>query len=127
MKHTSMATLSTVVLVALAAPAAAHADETVSYGRAGGPVGAEAIADVSSRATVSTATEVSNYPGIAGGLVGAERIEYVMTNAKPSSAMQSASYPGIAGGPVGSDRITWLFHGLPSAPAPLAASGNLKK
>ena len=127
MTRNTLATLSTLVLAALSAPMAAHADDIVWYGRAGGPVGADAIAYISSRATVSAATKVSNYPGIAGGPVGAERIAYVVANAKPSSAKQFASYPGIAGGPVGSDRITWLFHGQQSAPAALAASGSLKQ
>jgi hypothetical protein len=127
MTRNTLTTLSTLVLAALSAPMAAHAEEIVSYGRAGGPVGADAIAYVSSRATVSTATKGSNYPGIAGGPVGAELIEHVVANAKPSSATHYASYPGIAGGPVGSDLITWLFHGQQSAPTALAASGSLKK
>ena len=125
MKRISLPTLSAVALVALSALGSAHGAELVSYGRAGGPVGADRIQYVVANAERSSASRVVDYSGIAGGPVGAERIRHVVDTAKPSSATQVATYPGIAGGPVGSDRIEWLFNGHNSRKPTLSVESGL--
>jgi hypothetical protein len=110
MKRTSLKRLSAVAVVTLSAVTSAHAEELTSYGRAGGPVGAERIRYVATRPQVSLPEEAVAHPGIAGGPVGADRIRYVVATARKSTWPHPAAYPGIAGGPVGADRILWLFH-----------------
>lgn len=110
MKRTSLTTLSAVALLVLSAVASAQGEGPVSYGRAGGPVGADRIHYIAANAEPSSADRAVEYAGIAGGPVGADRIRHIVDTSKPSTATQVAAYPGVAGGPVGSDRITWLFN-----------------
>lgn len=89
--------------------AAAAADEGV-YGRAGGPVGADAISQVARDARpagTNSGGYAANVYGHAGQPVGAEAIEYVVKRARRSMAgdRQMDAYVGRAGGAIGVDRI----------------------
>ncbi len=89
--------------------AAAVADEGV-YGRAGGPVGADAISQVARDARpagTKSESHASIVYGHAGQPVGADAIEYVVKRARRSMAgdRQMDAYFGRAGGAIGVDRV----------------------
>lgn len=97
-----------VSVVALASAAALAAEQGVSYGRAGGTVGADRIAQlaaVKSGGSAQTA-DLSNWYGRAGGVVGSERVQQV-------AAMKIAPVKVYAADPNKPPRVVYGRAGVP--------------
>ena len=100
---TSVVALGSVVV--LFSAAALAAEQTVSYGRAGGSVGADPIQQFAvMKGSSSTQTvDLSNWHGRAGGMVGSEQVEHL-------AAMKAApvkAYAADATKPRDSSPETW--------------------
>jgi len=111
-RNVSLGTLSAALLLALATVNLARADEQ-SFGRAGGPVGAELISKVVRSATtpVRHGSTFDKVYGNAGGRVGSDAIEFVARTAQPSKApAELLALFGRAGGPLGPMAIRSTSH-----------------
>ena len=120
MKRVSSRSVATLTLVctALLAPGWLLGPDTTApgkdpyanwYGRAGGPVGADAISAVSRGASPAPASTQVQWYGRAGTPEGADAIEalsHVTPETLPPNAFEG--WYGNAGGLQGSDRVTYL-------------------
>jgi len=98
----------TALVVALTSAAALAAEQGVWYGRAGGTVGADRIAQlaaVKGGGSAQTA-DISNWYGRAGGVVGSERVQQV-------AAMKIAPVKAYAAEPNKPPRVVYGRDGVP--------------
>ena len=108
---TSVVALGSVVV--LSSAAALAAEQTASYGRAGGSVGADPIQQFAAmKGSSSTQTvDLSNWHGRAGGVVGSERVEHLaaMKTAPVKAYAADATKPSVVTKP----RVVYGRAGVP--------------